>query len=641
MRNVRLSLLAAAVLAVFSQSVVIDEANAQTRSVQASQVQGNEKRYVSRTVRRVATPTRNARIYTAPRGAVALRSRNWDSRTRWIVDRRTNTSYAVLNNGEVWFMDPSSGWGYTVDRYGRVYGADPRRNTIYAFSSLNSWRGDLFYFFNYYTPWDGHYTLRDYDYFYSSYYGRRYDYYDAGYAYRTLWDDCDDYFFSRRFNSTVNFHYYDSRYLRYDRGWRSDYYLSYLPSVYVAPIYRYQVVNNVVVVNNNYYGSAGANGRGLPSARDAAVELSRDISVPVGFASNTISRQEVQALSFSSDVQIPVEPVKVIDSQTFASTATEAAIEIPGLDNTPVALTQVEQTQTLQQMDTIQPPNMEVAAVPEDFGVSPVGNESQPVAAPSDPGSFAEVPTEIPVDTARAEPVFEEQKEPAYQEPVLSQENMAQEPVQAMQEQPAYQEPAQEPVFEEPAYQEPISEARQDVDPVYQQEEQVFEDQKEPAYEQEQPVYQQQEEQVMQREEPVYQQQEEQSFQQEEPVYQQQEEPVYQQQEEQSYQREEPVHQQQEEQSFQQEEPVYQQQEEPSYQREEPVYQQQEEPSYQREEPVYQQEERYEAPQQQERYEAPQQQEERYEAPQQQERYEAPAEQSNDRGRDDGGEPPQ
>ena len=87
---------------------------------QQSRTTSSQQRYVNQTTRRVAVPVRNQRVYSAPRGATLLRSRYWDPRTRWMVDPRTHSSYSVLSNGEVWFMEPSSGWAYTVDRYGRV-----------------------------------------------------------------------------------------------------------------------------------------------------------------------------------------------------------------------------------------------------------------------------------------------------------------------------------------------------------------------------------------------------------------------------------------------------------------------------------------------------------------------------------------
>jgi hypothetical protein len=562
-----LGALATALALAFAGMTASTDASAQYRAASTQVRSSSSARYVSRTTRRVAVPVRNQRVYSAPRGATLLRSRYWDPRTRWMVDSRTHSTYSVLSNGEVWFMEPSSGWAYTVDRYGRVYGADPRNRSVYAFSSLNSWRGDLFYFFDYFSPYDGYYTVRDYDWFYSSYYGRRTPLYDYGYAYNTMWSDFDDFWFSNSFRRSLSFRYYEPAYIRYDAGWNSSYYYNSLPAVYIAPCYSYTVVNNTVVVNNNYYtnnnivNNSGA--RGLPTAEQAAVQLSAQVAPPVVFASNEISPQQIA----DAGIAAPVETVKEVALEAMApAPASEPTFEIPGLP--------AQDTQAVVQEPAAQEPvNEQREPVAENVPVS------ESVPAETQPG-FSEPTREAPQEMTREEPAYQEparqeelREEPAYQEPARQEE---------MREEPAYQEPArQEEMREEPAYQEPARQEEMREEPAYQ----------EPAYEE--PAYQEPARQEEMREEPAYQ------------------EPAY---EEQSY--EAP----QQEQRY--EEPSYQQQEqsyeEPSYQQQEQSYeapqqeQRYEEPSYQ------QQEQSYEAPQQQERYEAPQQQEQSYEAPPQQ-----------------------
>jgi hypothetical protein len=581
------------------------EASAQYRSTANTPVRSStqvrsststQQRYVSQTTRRVAVPVRNQRVYSAPRGATLLRSRYWDPRTRWIVDSRTHSTYSVLSNGEVWFLEPSSGWAYTVDRYGRVYGADPRRNSIYAFSSLHSWRGDLFYFFDFFSPYDGYYTVRDYDWFYSSYYGRRAPLYDYGYAYRTMWDDFDDYWFSNRFYRSVSFRYYEPAYIRYGSGWSSNYYYNSLPAVYIAPCYSYTVVNNTVVVNNNYYTNnniVNNNGRGLPSAEQAAVQLAQQVSAPTVFAGNEISAQQIADAGISAPLEV-VKEVSVEAAQPVI--ASEPAVEVPGL-------------------------------VISEGNPTEIQSETQPVSAPTENAGFGEIEkqpayTEQPVDTQptdvqpteaqpTGQPAFEAQKEPVYSEQPVEQapsySDERQEPVyqEPAREEPAYQEPArEEPAYQEPAYQEPAYESARE-EPAQQPEYQEPAYQ-EPAYEavREEPVYQEPayQEQDNSRDEPAY---EEPAYQ--EPAYQEpaQEQPSYQEPNYQESAREEPSYQQQE-QSYEQ--PSYQQQEQ-SY--EQPSYQQQEQ-SY--EQPSYQQQEQsYEQPEQ--RNEAPAQSEPSYEQP--------------------------
>jgi hypothetical protein len=555
------------------------DASAQYRSTANTQVRSStQQRYVSQTTRRVAVPVRNQRVYTAPRGATLLRSRYWDPRTRWNVDSRTHSTYSVLSNGEVWFLEPSSGWAYTVDRYGRVYGADPRRNSIYAFSSLHNWRGDLFYFFDFFSPYDGYYTVRDYDWFYSSYYGRRAPLYDYGYAYRTMWDDFDDYWFSNRFYRSVSFRYYEPAYIRYGSGWSSNYYYNSLPAVYIAPCYSYTVVNNTVVVNNNYYTNnniVNNNGRGLPTAEQAAVQLAQQVAAPTVFAGNEISAQQIADAGISA----PVEAVKEVSVEAAQPMiASEPVIEVPGLVVSEGNPTEI-QSET-------QPVSAPVSAATENAGFGEIEKQPAYSEQPVDAQPVDVQPTEQPAFEAREEPVYSEQ--PREQAPSYSDE----------QQEPVYQEPArEEPAYQEPAYQEPAYESAREApaqeEPVYQ--EPAYQ---EPAYEsaREEPAYQEQDN---AREEPAY----------EEPAYQEpvQEQPTYQEPNYQESAREEPSYQQQE-QSYEQ--PSYQQQEQsyeqPSYQQQEQSYEQ---PSYQQQEQSYeqpsyqQQEQSYEQPEQS--YEAP------------------------------------
>ena len=462
---------------------------AQYQPVQTRTTANSQQRYVSRTTRSVAIPVRNQRIYSAPRGATLLRSRYWDPRTRWMVDSRTHSSYSVLSNGEVWFLEPSSGWAYTVDRYGRVYGADPRRNSIYAFSSLNSWRGDLFYFFDFFSPYDGYYTVRDYDWFYSSYYGRRTALFDYGYAYNSMWDDFDDFWGSNRFYRSINFRYYEPQYIRYGSGWNSDYYRTGLPAVYIAPCYSYTVVNNTVIVNNNYYTNnniVNNGGGGLPTAQQAAVQLSQQVAAPTVFAGNEISTQQIA----DAGITAPVEMVKEVPVQEMLPVAAnEPVFEVPGLPQpTPgEAITPVE----------AQP----VAQQPVDSSVEKTPGFSEPVSGSLDPVQpiepiASENEAQKEVQPLSAEPVnqeiqptyqepYQDQKEPSYEQPAYQEQAREEQPAyeapqeQQRDEQPAYEAP-QEQSYEQPAYEAP-QEQQRDEQPAYEApQEQSYE---QPAYE--------------------------------------------------------------------------------------------------------------------------------------------------------------
>ena len=555
MRTGGLSILSATFAAGLASWSVVPDAAAQYSGYRGSPnrttvISQPSSRYVSRGRRAVAVPLRGERWFNAPRGAIELRGRYWDPRTRWVVDARTHSTYAVLSNGEVWFLEPSSGWGYTVDRYGRVYTADPRRRSVYALNDLSSWRGDLYYFFSYFAPWDGYYTVRNYDWFYSSYDGRRNTLYDYGYAYNQTWDLFDDYYDSRDFYRTVDFHYYEPSYIRYDRGWSRGYWHNSVPSVYIAPVYNYTVVNNVVVINQNVYNrnyGGGAYGvdvnnrggdRGLPTAQQAAIELAADVGAPPTAGFNAIDRRGMQDAGFS----VPVEPIKQATAMPVAA-VDEPTIEIPGLTNTPVSQLPSSTSEVLSEP---------TVSIPAAASADPAAAEQARFEEP-----VRELPSEKPLEIPFAEqPASEVSQKPSEDQPVREQP-VFEEPT-SIREEPVFQEQAREqqvfeqPVREEPAYQEPTYQ-----EPI--REEPAFEEQA-----REQPVF---EEPV--REEPIYQ----------EPAYQEplREEPAYQ---EPAY--EEPVR----------EEPVY----------EEPAYEAPEQPAY--EEPAYQ-EPAYEAPSEEPAYEAP------------------------------------
>ncbi len=514
-----LSTLALAVtLALVGVASSSDAGAAQYQTAQTQVRTNSQQRYISRTTRRVAIPVRDQRVYSAPRGATLLRSRYWDPRTRWMVDPRTHSSYSVLSNGEVWFLEPSSGWAYTVDRYGRVYGADPRRNSIYAFSSLNNWRGDLFYFFDFFSPYDGYYTVRDYDWFYSSYYGRRSALFDYGYAYNSMWNDFDDFWGSSRFSRSINFRYYDPQFIRYGSGWNSNYYRSGLPAVYIAPCYSYTVVNNIVVVNNNYYTNnniVNTGGRGLPSAQQAAVQLSQQVAAPAVFAGNEISSQQIA----NAGIAAPVETVKEVPVQEMVpvAAANEPIFEVPGLVQPAPgeAILPVEPV-AQQPAEAIAPVEPIAQPVADSTGEKNPGF-SEPVSEQGRIEPVQPVESIQPVDPIVTDNEGQKEAQPTYGEPVVQEQEIQpayQEPTyeNLKEEQPSYQEPAvQEPSYEQPAYQEQARE-----EPVYEspmEEQQSYEAPVEQSYEQ--PSYEEQKEQSY--EQPAYEAPQEQSY--EQPAY--------------------------------------------------------------------------------------------------------------------------
>lgn len=150
---------------------------------------------------RVATPVRNARWRSPPPGAVRVYHRRFDTRWNWRVAPDYRVVYTYWR-GELWFLDPTTGWAFSVDRYGIVYTADPWRGWVYSLGPLTRWTADLLYFFDLYRFDRGYWYCRDFDYFVDHWerYPRRGGYYTYDTAYSTLWD-WEPYWGSRSFVS--------------------------------------------------------------------------------------------------------------------------------------------------------------------------------------------------------------------------------------------------------------------------------------------------------------------------------------------------------------------------------------------------------------------------------------------------------
>ncbi|GMU45064.1 MAG: hypothetical protein DYH17_14265 [Xanthomonadales bacterium PRO6] len=137
---------------------------------------------------RVASPQRRARWNAPPSGAVRVYYRRFDARWRWRSAPRHRVIYTYYR-GDLWFLDPTTGWAWSVDRYGIVYTADPYRGWVYSLGPLTRWTADLLYFFDLYRFDRGYWYCSDYDYFVDLWEGpSRYGYYSYDTAYTNLWD---------------------------------------------------------------------------------------------------------------------------------------------------------------------------------------------------------------------------------------------------------------------------------------------------------------------------------------------------------------------------------------------------------------------------------------------------------------------
>lgn len=149
---------------------------------------------------RVALPSRHARWNAPPPGAVRVYHRRFDPRWGWRAAPRHHVVYTYFR-GDLWFLDPTTGWAYSVDRYGMVYTADPYRGWVYSLGPLTRWTADLLYFFDLYRFDRGYWYCRDYDYFVDTWETRsRYGHYTYDTAYSSLWQ-WEPYFASPAFVS--------------------------------------------------------------------------------------------------------------------------------------------------------------------------------------------------------------------------------------------------------------------------------------------------------------------------------------------------------------------------------------------------------------------------------------------------------
>jgi hypothetical protein len=496
---------------------------------------------------RVAAPVRNARWDRAPRGAVRVYHRRFDPRWQWRSAPRHRVVYTYFR-GDVWFLDPTTGWAYSVDRYGIVYTADPYRGTVYSLGPLTRWTADLLYFFDFYHFDRGYWYLDEYDYFVDLWEDRRrYDYYTYDTAYSTVWT-WEPYFSSPVFYNHCN---------RFSTVWVSRV-RNYNVYIERNPYYRREVINTIglpaigaappvyvsprAVATTAYWEARdlAAAGVAQPTARG------RDLGLPSVAAGTVVDARTQQVAVPSSGAPVPgfnapfpdgsygfgaqpnPGPRGIGDGKTDSAPANVGDAPVMAMPEivgggvaTPNSGEVIPDTSYQRGRDEWQVPSNDGTAttLPP---VEPLNERSLPSA----PDGLRDAPAYEPQQQLpREEPRWEE---PRYEQPRI-------------EDAPALEQPR----FDEPRYEEPRLEREE---PRYE----------EPRFEREEPRY---EEPRFEREEPRY---EGPRFEREEPRFEVRDEPRY----------EAP------------EEPRFEAREEPSYEREEPSFER-EEPSYEREEPSF------------------------------------------------------
>jgi hypothetical protein len=427
-------------------------------------------RYSVNTTRRtIARPVRYQRWASAPRGSRVVYGRYWNPRTRWAVDPRTHVSFAVLPGDEIWFLDPTSGWGYTVDRYGRVYSSNPRSSLIYSLGYYGSWRGDLPYFFSYFSPYDGWYSVPRYDYFYNYYYTPRRSWYSYDYAYNSLWG-FNSWYSSPTFVNVTVFNYYAPTVVRYDQQYYQDRYVA--PQA--VPQYS-QVVNDRV----QSYGNAGTPGAFTPVSTIDTVLLqdkTPDVRVDIAPAVETpiavdLSSVVVDSTALAPTADIPVE-VQAPAELTRDTPALEVA-DAPEPFKQELPTQEVVDTQPMNNGDTA----LEVGEpqpVKESMAdQTPINNASDIEQA--DRGGMDQSPAQPAPDMDQ---VQVKDPEPTYESP--AQEQPQYNAPEASDREPAYEEA---PVRDEPQYETPVQDEYKQSEPQYEAPQQQEYSAPEPQYE--------------------------------------------------------------------------------------------------------------------------------------------------------------
>ncbi len=82
-------------------------------------------------------PVRSKRAAVPPRGAMPSTALKLDRGLTWKSDPKTHSVFAVASDQQLWFIDPATGWPYTIDRRGEVFTADPFNGAVYSLGRLS------------------------------------------------------------------------------------------------------------------------------------------------------------------------------------------------------------------------------------------------------------------------------------------------------------------------------------------------------------------------------------------------------------------------------------------------------------------------------------------------------------------------
>lgn len=143
----------------------------------------------------VAKPMKGARAKAPPKGAKPTHAVSLDKGIKWKTDAKSHAVFAVGHDKSLWFLDPTTGWPYTIDKHGMVFTADPVTGAVYSLGAMAHWSGAVPYFFALWKDDGGSWSVPTYTTYVTVYS----DPADVGYDYDTAYSEVwtyDEYFSS-------------------------------------------------------------------------------------------------------------------------------------------------------------------------------------------------------------------------------------------------------------------------------------------------------------------------------------------------------------------------------------------------------------------------------------------------------------
>lgn len=192
----------AAVFLATTSSITLMDSCWLAGSAAEAAVVGNPKPEPKFASRELAKPRKAAEIAGAPpQGSKPSNALLFDKSLRWKSDPKTHSVFAIDSNQQIWFIDPNSGWPYTIDRKGVVYTANARTGNVYIVNTITNWSAPWPYFFRYWSYSNGFYVVPAYGTYAAIYSDSSINSFTYNESYTLIWEENTNYFDSEAFNA--------------------------------------------------------------------------------------------------------------------------------------------------------------------------------------------------------------------------------------------------------------------------------------------------------------------------------------------------------------------------------------------------------------------------------------------------------